>query len=101
MHEECGMDIQAMVKRGIMRFTFEDGTDELAVHLFAVIAASGEPRESAEMLPQWFPITSLPFDQMWADDVHWMPYFLDGQYFEGEFHFQDVHTLLKHKMISN
>lgn len=101
MREECGVEVLEMEKRGVMRFTFTDGSDELEVHLFAVTAASGEPKESDEMFPQWFPITALPFDHMWADDIHWMPYFLDGTYFEGEFHFQDVHTLLDHKIISN
>lgn len=60
MQEECGVVIQAMEKRGIMRFTFADGNDDLEVHLFAVTEAQGEPVESDEMLPQWFPIHQLP-----------------------------------------
>lgn len=101
MQEECGVIIQDMEKRGIMRFSFADGNESLEVHLFAVTAANGEPVETEEMAPQWFPVNNLPFDQMWADDIHWMSYFLDGKYFEGEFHFKDVHTLLHHRIISH
>lgn len=101
MLEECRVKIQELEKRGILRFNFADSNEELEVHLFAVTAATGEPVESDEMLPQWFSVHSLPFDQMWADDIHWMPYFLRGVQFEGTFHFKDVHTLLEHKIISN
>lgn len=101
MREECGVHIHSMEKRGLMHFYFADGTENLEVHLFAVTKASGEPTESEEMFPQWFPVEALPFDHMWADDIHWMPYFLDGKYFEGEFHFQDVRTLLHYKIFSN
>lgn len=101
MYEECGVHIQEMEKRGIMRFSFADGNEPLEVHLFAVTAASGQPAETEEMSPQWFPVDGLPFDSMWADDIHWMPYFLEGKYFDAEFHFKDVHTLLHHRIISN
>lgn len=101
MWEECGVTILEMEKRGVMRFTFADGNDDLEIHLFSVITARGEPLESDEMSPRWFPIHALPFDQMWADDIFWMPYFLDRTYFEGDFHFQDVHTLLEHKIFSS
>lgn len=98
MQEECGITILDMEKRGLLLFSFEDGTPALEVHVFAVIRFTGEPKESEEMLPAWFPITSLPFEKMWADDVYWMPSFLIGKKFRGQFHFQDTEVLLSHRL---
>jgi hypothetical protein len=44
---------------------------------------SGEVQESDEMRPAWFPENEIPFDQMWADDQHWLPLLLQGNKFIG------------------
>lgn len=96
MMEECGITILDLEERGVLLFTFEDGTPDLEVHVFAVAAFSGEPQESEEMEPAWFPVDALPFAEMWADDKYWMPLFLAGKKFHGTFHFTDTETLLSH-----
>lgn len=35
------------------------------------------------MKPQWFAINDIPYDNMWADDVYWMPLLLAGTPFVG------------------
>ncbi|MBI1961281.1 MAG: NUDIX hydrolase, partial [Parcubacteria group bacterium] len=56
----------------------------------------GEPGETEEMRPQWFPYSEIPFKDMWPDDEHWFPHFLAGNFFHGTFRFKDTNTLLEH-----
>lgn len=35
---------------------------------------------------------------MWADDEYWMPLFLKGKSFRGEFHFSDEQTMVSHDL---
>lgn len=80
--EECGVVIQSMEKVGINEFQFEDKMAEiLEVHVFRVEAFKGEPIETEEMRPEWFALSDIPYDAMWADDRHWMPLFLAGKKF--------------------
>jgi 8-oxo-dGTP pyrophosphatase MutT (NUDIX family) len=57
------------------------------VHVFFLRAWQGEPQESEEMRPQWYPIDQLPFDRMWPDDRHWLPRLLAGEKIVGDFEF--------------
>lgn len=33
----------------------------------------GEPVESDEIAPRWYPVDALPAESMWADAIHWLP----------------------------
>lgn len=33
----------------------------------------GEPTESEEMRPEWYRKDEVPYDDMWPDDVYWLP----------------------------
>ncbi|CAN0480344.1 unnamed protein product, partial [Ectocarpus sp. 12 AP-2014] len=66
------------------------------VHVYEAVSFEGEPEESEEMRPRWFRIRDLPLKEMWADDEYWMPLFLEGKSFRGEFHFSDEQTILHH-----
>ncbi len=43
---------------------------------------TGEPVETDEMRPRWFPIDNLPFTEMWPADVRWVPVVLAGDTIE-------------------
>ena len=88
MQEECGVTIQAMEKVAINTFRFAYDDRVLEVHMYRVTAASGEPTETDEMAPRWFPLSEIPLDAMWDDDRYWMDHFLSGQKFIGEFYFE-------------
>ena len=58
---------------------------EMSVAVFWATAWQGEPQESDEMIPSWFAIDQIPFDQMWDDVIHWLPHVLDGKRIRARF----------------
>ena len=72
---------------GELRFAFADGYS-IHVHVFRSPRAQGEPRETAEALPFWVPIADIPYTEMWADDVLWLPHLLERRTFSGRFVFE-------------
>ena len=86
LKEESGIYAHELEKRGVIVFEFQDDQEDLEVHIFHVTKFEGEPTESEEMKPEWFNIQDIPFKQMWADDKHWFPLFLEGKKFKGMRH---------------
>lgn len=85
--EECCVQCGELEQRAIVRFTFEGEPAELEVHVFYGSDFDGDPTETEEMQPKWFRDDQMPFDEMWQDDRHWIPTFLQGKYQVGSFHF--------------
>jgi hypothetical protein len=56
----------------------------------------GEPAESEEMAPKWFPADEIPYDQMWQDDILWLPRTLKGEKIFGAFTFDADDNMLTH-----
>lgn len=54
-------------------------------HIFIATKWQGEPHETEEMRPQWFPLDALPYDTMWGDDIAWLPDVLAGKKFRAMF----------------
>ncbi|KAK7022015.1 Nudix (Nucleoside diphosphate linked moiety X)-type motif 1 [Halocaridina rubra] len=99
VHEESGIEIVGGVEKvGELEFTFEGESNLMDVHVFAAKSFKGEPVETEEMRPQWFPIEDLPYSQMWPDDYLWYPIILKGGKFRGAFHFQGHDIILSQKL---
>ena len=96
--EETGITAEKLRQRGMLTFHFENDPVTLCVHLFSTSNFSGEPHETEEMKPQWFPLTAIPYAVMWANDRYWLPIVLSGKNVAGEFWFKDTDTLLKHRV---
>jgi ADP-ribose pyrophosphatase YjhB (NUDIX family) len=75
----------ALLQVATLEFRSENKDLEWDVDVFFVNTWSGEPKESDEMIPQWFKESELPFDQMWPDDRHWFPPLLAGSTILGKF----------------
>lgn len=92
MKEEAGVDVapEDLHDAGMLAFSFKDNPEwDMDCHVFTSAKWSGEPAESEEMRPQWYPMNSLPFDTMWVDDPHWVPSVLSGKKVNAKFFFDD------------
>jgi len=98
MKEESGLKVEELEEKGILLFKFLDTGKFLEVHVFDVLKYSGEMTETEEMNPKWFNVEEIPFEKMWADDIYWMPLFLNGDKFNGEFVFEDNDKLLNYNL---
>lgn len=82
--------------RGELHFQFADGYSLYCV-VFVATEFTGTPTETDEAEPLWHPVDGIPFDEMWADDSHWLPGVIEGQRFRGFFEF-DGEQLLDFRM---
>lgn len=81
--EEVGM--APALGRELGRITYhDDAYGELLVHVFRTSRWKGEPVESEEMKPQWWPIIALPYGDMWEGDDQWLPKVISDYPFSGE-----------------
>ena len=99
IQEEAGIKVDSLDKIGIINFEFKGNPEILEVHIFKSNSFWGEPIESEEMKPQWFHIDEIPFEEMWPDDIHWIPLFLEGKKFKGKFLFGELDIILEKELI--
>jgi 8-oxo-dGTP diphosphatase len=86
--EELGIVPGCPSRRGDLSFQFTQGFS-IHAEVFTAPSFTGEPRETAEAIPLWFPVGELPYAQMWEDDAIWFPLLLAGKCFSGRFVFDD------------
>ncbi len=67
---------------------------DLVVHVFLLERWQGEPAESAEIAPAWFPLAEIPYPQMWPDARHWLPQVLQGKRVRARFTYRDDNETL-------
>lgn len=84
--EELGVTPLNPEERGVLRFQFTNGY-ALQAHVFMASGCEGVAVETEEAVPLWTPLDRIPYRKMWADDVLWLPHFLDGKRVEGAFLF--------------
>ncbi len=92
VQEELRITPTCVEEAGFLRFQFVDGFS-MSVNVFTANGCIGSPQETDEAIPLWTPIDSIPYNEMWEDDIHWLPSMLAKQYFEGRF-FLDKDTLI-------
>jgi 8-oxo-dGTP diphosphatase len=96
VQEELGVTPRDPRLHGELHFQFADG---YALHcaVFKASGCEGVPIETEEAIPLWVRRDEVPFDRMWADDIHWLPGLLEGRYFRGYFEF-DGDRMLAHRL---
>ncbi len=52
---------------------------DMVVSIFTGAEWSGESVETAEIRPEWFPVSALPVTRMWDDAKYWLPRVLAGE----------------------
>lgn len=73
LEEEAGIKCPDLKRTGQIEFVFEGDPCMMEVHVYCGSQVVGEPTESEEMAPQWFPLDGIPLDTMWPDDEEWFP----------------------------
>ncbi len=67
-------------------FQFIDGYS-IHASIFTASDYEGEPAETDEALPMWFPVEEIPYTEMWEDDRLWVPLLLKETFFSGRYIF--------------
>lgn len=88
-------------KVGLMEFDeyYKGNKENVVFHLYLVTEWNGEPTESDEMLPKWFDINEIPYENMFADDKYWLPLVLNGKKIKAYFEFDEEWNLLSKEII--
>lgn len=87
--EELGVTALNPVHHGELWFQFVDGL-RMHVDVYVATEHTGHAVETPEAVPLWTSLDALPFDEMWADDVHWLGEMLiERKRFLGRFVFDD------------
>lgn len=85
--EETGVEPQDARLAAVMRFVDAEAEDWLG-YVFVARDFLGEPYATAEAVPAWYPVDTIPFDDMWEDDRIWLPRILAGERLRGDFLFR-------------
>lgn len=86
--EELGITPLNILKQGELQFQFVDGYS-IHAHVYSATDLEGTPIETAEAIPLWTPLDAVPYNEMWADDIYWLPHLIAGDHFHGRFVFDD------------
>lgn len=95
LNEEAGVFVNEsqLEKVGKIEFYFPPGEKadkyNQRVHIYIIRNWVGSPRESEEMTVEKFPLSGIPYDEMWETDRHWMPVVLSGKRIIGRIDFND------------
>jgi 8-oxo-dGTP pyrophosphatase MutT (NUDIX family) len=99
MFEETTVTPKKLKKVAILNFYFEVKADwNQQVNVFITSEWNGKPKETEEMAPKWFDTNEIPYDQMWEDDILWLPKVLNGKIVEGNFLFDENQKMLEHEV---
>jgi 8-oxo-dGTP pyrophosphatase MutT (NUDIX family) len=91
LEEETGIKVleEDLQRMAHLTFLFPAKPDwSQVVHAFLATRWDGDPVESAEMIPAWFAIDDIPFEQMWQDVSYWLPRVLAGEQIRASFTFK-------------
>lgn len=96
VHEEIGIKCLELEKRGTINFFYEANPNwNNECHIFTAKTILGDPKESEEMLPAWYEVDKIPYDNMWDDDRFWLPNLLEGEEVFMDFYFDKNNRIEK------
>ena len=88
VEEELRIHALAPRQLGELLFQFTSGY-ALRVFVYRSERFLGEPRRTSEATPVWTPLDRIPFEEMWEDDIHWLPLLIRGRQFHGRYVFEE------------
>jgi 8-oxo-dGTP diphosphatase/2-hydroxy-dATP diphosphatase len=94
--EEISVRIKDLYKVAELTFYFSENPDwNQTVYVYLAESWEGEPIESEEMCPQWYQVDKIPYDDMWPDDIFWLPEILKGRKLSASFTLGSSDIILK------
>lgn len=83
-----GLEIAELNEVGVNRYRFPTKPSwDQESHVFKAVWLAGTAVGSAELEPFWELIARIPFNEMWADAVQWLPSVLAGESCDGDYSF--------------
>lgn len=84
LYEESGIKMPISELEKVAELKYEEPDKDWFVCVYLINDYDGvNPVETEEMIPKWFNIEKLPFDEMWENDRLWLPRVLNGEKLEG------------------
>lgn len=96
VREEVGIMVETPRLHAELAFADSLGSQWFG-HVFVARAYRGEPVETAEARPIWYPLNAIPYGRMWEDDRVWLPRVVAGERIRGRFLFR-AGRLLAHAL---
>ena len=97
--EECKVRCHQIHKRAVLEFHFPtQKIQSIQGHVFICESFSGQPQDTEEMKVSWFLKKEIPYQQMWADDILWMPHLLAGKKLDAVFYFDTDNQVQNYQM---
>ncbi|HYD35208.1 MAG TPA: HAD-IA family hydrolase [Vitreimonas sp.] len=89
VEEEIEVTPTKLIPAGVVNFYFPYQDSPIRWNqqgnIYLTTSWTGQIQETAEIAPQWWEITALPYDQMWPDAVYWLELALRRQLQTGVF----------------
>lgn len=101
VREETGLSVSELKYAGFLEFYFGSGkkTPDWVASVYTTSSFTGNLIESEEGKLRWFSKQSIPYEEMWEDDKHWLPILISGKRFKGSFEFsQDGKKIVDYKV---
>jgi len=99
--EEIGVVVGNIKKFAELTFTFpHQPSFNQVVHVHTTEEWEGEPDETEEMSPSWLSTSYIPYEEMWPDDIFWLPKVLEGHKIRGRFVFGENDNILEKEVAS-
>lgn len=91
VEEETGLRVSELFFHGVLTFMMDGGkTLHTRGHLFSTSKSTGRARSSDEGEVRWFQLDGLPVDEMWEDDLFWIPLMLRRIRFDATFSYDSA-----------
>lgn len=95
LQEESSLSATKLNHVGILLYEVTHRARVDLVHVFTTNEYTGIPSESDEMIPQWYNVKDIPYENMWPDAKLWHPFMLKDKYFVAHVIYKDEEEITK------